>query len=80
MLSIILVQGFCPLKIKITQFPGGFRFNFSSYHTPTPGLSGNKIKGKNKGHLLGPGSPSSGSESKRAEKQNKFYSLESLSG
>ena len=24
-LYIILVQGFCPLKIKITQFPGGFR-------------------------------------------------------
>ena len=24
MLKIILVQGFCPLKIKITQFPGGF--------------------------------------------------------
>ena len=24
---IILVQGFCPLKIKITQFPGGFRLN-----------------------------------------------------
>ena len=22
---MILVQGFCPLKIKITQFPGGFR-------------------------------------------------------
>ena len=25
MLYIILVQGFCPLKINITQFPGGFR-------------------------------------------------------
>ena len=24
MLKIILVQDFCPLKIKITQFPGGF--------------------------------------------------------
>ena len=24
MLYIILAQGFCPLKIKITQFPGGF--------------------------------------------------------
>ena len=23
--KIILVQGFCPLKIKITQFPDGFR-------------------------------------------------------
>ena len=28
MLEIILVQGFCPLKIKITQFPNGFRRNF----------------------------------------------------
>ena len=27
MLEIILVQGFCPLKIKITQFPEGFRLN-----------------------------------------------------
>ena len=26
MLEIILVQGFCALKIKITQFPGGFCF------------------------------------------------------
>ena len=78
---MILVQGFCPLKIKITQFPGGFHLNFSSYNTPTPGLSGNKIKGKNKGHLLGPGSPVVfvPAESKGAEKQNKFYSLESLS-
>ena len=25
MLEVILVQGFCPLKIKITQFPNGFR-------------------------------------------------------
>ena len=24
---IILVQGNCPLKIKITQFSGGFRLN-----------------------------------------------------
>ena len=23
-----LVQGFCPLKINITQFPDGFRLNF----------------------------------------------------
>ena len=23
----ILVKGFCPLKIKITQFPDGFRLN-----------------------------------------------------
>ena len=78
---MILVQGFCPLKIKITQFPGGFRLNFSSYYTSTPGLSGNKIKGKNKGHLLVFRSwvVFVMSESKGAEKQNKFYSLESLS-
>ena len=30
MLEIILVQGFCPLKIKITQFPDGFHHNLSS--------------------------------------------------
>ena len=28
MLEIILVRGFCPLKIKITQFPDGFYLNF----------------------------------------------------
>ena len=27
MLQIILVQDFCPLKIKITQCPGEFRLN-----------------------------------------------------
>ena len=27
MLKIILVQGFCPLKIKTSQFPDGFRPN-----------------------------------------------------
>ena len=27
MLEIILVQGFCPLKIKITQIPNGLRLN-----------------------------------------------------
>ena len=27
MLEVILVQGFCPLKKKITQFSNGFRFN-----------------------------------------------------
>ena len=27
MLKIILVQDFCPLKMKITQFPDGFRLN-----------------------------------------------------
>ena len=26
-IEIILVQGFCRLKIKITQFPNGFLFN-----------------------------------------------------
>ena len=26
-LEIILVQGFCPLKIEITQFPNGFYLN-----------------------------------------------------
>jgi len=29
MFLIILVQDFCPLKIKITQFHGGFRLNTS---------------------------------------------------
>ena len=29
MLKIIMVQGFCPLKIKITQFPDGFRLFFT---------------------------------------------------
>ena len=24
-----MVQGFCPLKVKITQLPGGFRLNRS---------------------------------------------------
>ena len=28
MLKIILVQDFCPLKIKITQCSGGFRLKF----------------------------------------------------
>ena len=27
MAKIILVQGFCPSKIKITQYPDGFRLN-----------------------------------------------------
>ena len=32
MLGIILVQGsFCPLKIKITQFPNGFHLNLSLF-------------------------------------------------
>ena len=38
MLLIILVKGFCPLKIKniITQFPGGFRLNTSDCRPPFP--------------------------------------------
>ena len=28
---IILVQGFCPLKTKVTQFPGGFRLFVASF-------------------------------------------------
>ena len=27
MIEIILVKDFCPLKIKITQFPNGFHLN-----------------------------------------------------
>ena len=48
MLEIILVQGFCPLKIKITQFPNGFLFkllfcypkrtDFLSYSRPSPSM------------------------------------------
>ena len=33
MLEIILIQGFCPLKIKITQFRDGFRVNL--LHLPS---------------------------------------------
>ena len=29
MLEIILVQGFCPLTVKITQFPNEFRTGMS---------------------------------------------------
>ena len=29
MLEIILVQGFCPLKVEITQFLNGFRLNIN---------------------------------------------------
>ena len=32
------VQGFCPLKIKITQFPGGFRLHYFFDHNHTCGL------------------------------------------
>ena len=31
--SFITVQGFCPLKIKITQFPGGFHLNSLGFVT-----------------------------------------------
>ena len=34
-----MVQGFCPLKIKITQFPGGFRLQ-------------TKLNAKAKGRLI----------------------------
>ena len=29
MIEMILVKGFCPLKIKITQFPNGFRLKLN---------------------------------------------------
>ena len=29
MIETILVKGFCPLKIKITQFPNGFRLKLN---------------------------------------------------
>ena len=32
MCNPILVQGFCPLKIKINQFPGGFRLKQFGNH------------------------------------------------
>ena len=32
MIYYILVQGFCPLKIKITQFPGGFFLDMIFLH------------------------------------------------
>ena len=32
--KIILEQGFCPLKIKITQFPDGFRLNACDMQLP----------------------------------------------
>ena len=44
MLGIILVQGFCPLKIKFTQFPDEFhlktlvRFTNLSQHPKIPSL------------------------------------------
>ena len=35
-IEIILVQGFCPLKIKISQFPNGFRLiNYMKYFEQT---------------------------------------------
>ena len=33
MLEVILVQGFCPLKIKITQLPNGFHLNGFHNHS-----------------------------------------------
>ena len=30
--SIILVQGFCPLKVKSAQFPGGFSCNLYRFN------------------------------------------------
>ena len=33
MLKIILVQSFCPLKIKITQFPDGVRLKVACVQT-----------------------------------------------
>ena len=45
LLEIILVQGFCPLKINITQFPNGFhlktlvKFTNLSHHPKIPSLS-----------------------------------------
>ena len=56
MLEIILVQGFCPLKVEITQFPSGFHLNinlkaqrpymfFTSTGRLSPGL--NLFHGKN---------------------------------
>ena len=33
MLKIILVQGFWPLRIKITQFPGGFLVDNNAMHS-----------------------------------------------
>ena len=32
--NIILVQGFCPLKIEITQFPDGFHLNSLNTYLP----------------------------------------------
>ena len=29
MIKIILLKGFCPLKIEITQFPNGFRLKLN---------------------------------------------------
>ena len=33
MIEIILVQGFCPLEIKITQFPNGFRLKSTKHYS-----------------------------------------------
>ena len=42
MLEIILVQGFCSLKIKITQFPNEFCLKFISIHYHTQKQKKNK--------------------------------------
>ena len=33
---LMLLQGFCPLTIKITQFRGGFRLNLPQFCPPVP--------------------------------------------
>ena len=39
-IQIILVQCFCPLKIKITQFPGGYRLKTFFVTRPIPLFGG----------------------------------------
>ena len=46
----MLVHGFCPMKITITQFPGGFRLNSPSRKTTYADFRlqlfpGRKVKG-----------------------------------
>ena len=42
MCNPILAQGFCPLKIKINQFPGGFRLKQFGNHQKLPMIGGRK--------------------------------------
>ena len=42
MLLIILVQDFCPLKIKITQCPGGFRLHVCCFDSKLINHCGSK--------------------------------------